>query len=113
MFSRKKIAALSGLIGGLAVASTGITYAHAAGDPTSCTRSPQGDVICVQHIEGRSTGHGAIPHQETCTPVQSVTVPAPMGNGTTRLGPQVTCSPATSGAPRPIDGQRELPGLLP
>jgi hypothetical protein len=113
MFNSKRIAALSGLIGGLAVASMGITHAHAAGDPAPCTRSPQGDVICVQHIEGRSAEHGAIPHQETCMPVQAVTVPTATGNGTTRLGPQVTCSPATSGAPRPIDGERELPGLAP
>jgi hypothetical protein len=113
MFSRKKIAALSGLIGGLAVTSMGITHAHAAGDPASCTRNPQGDVICVQHIEGGTAGRDAIPHQETCMPVQSVTLPAPTGNGTTQLGPRVTCSPATSGAPRSIDGKRELPGLLP
>ncbi|MET8133942.1 hypothetical protein ABZV24_18605 [Streptomyces sp. NPDC005251] len=121
MFSRKKIAALSGLIGGLAVASTGITYAHAAGDPASCTRNPQGDVICVQHIEGEtvqhiegeSAGRGAIPHQETCMPVKSVTLPAYTGNGTTQIGPQVTCSPATSGAPRSIERKQELPALLP
>ncbi|WP_326787261.1 hypothetical protein [Streptomyces sp. NBC_00151] len=113
MFSRKKIAALSGLIGGLAVTSMGITHAHAAGDPASCTRNPQGDVICVQHIEGETAGRDAIPHQETCMPVQSVTLPAPTGNGTTQLGPRVTCSPATSGAPRSIDGKQELPGLLP
>ncbi|MET7457111.1 hypothetical protein ABZT03_35580 [Streptomyces sp. NPDC005574] len=111
MFSRKKITALSVLIGGLATASTGITYAHAAGDPTSCTQSPQGDVICVQHIKGGSTG-GAIPHQETCLPVQPVTLPAAMGNGTTQLGPQVTCSPTTSGAPRSIEGKQKLPDLL-
>jgi hypothetical protein len=113
MFSRKRIAALSGLIGGLALTSMGITHAHAAGGPTNCTRSPQGDVTCVQHIEGGSAEHGAIPHQETCMPVQAVTVPAATGNGTTQLGPQVTCSPTTSGAPRPIDGKRELPTLLP
>ncbi|MET8855430.1 MULTISPECIES: hypothetical protein [unclassified Streptomyces] len=103
MFSRKTIAALSGLIGGLAVASTGFTYAHAAGDPAACTRNPQGDVICVQHIEGRSDGRGTPPHQETCMPVQPVTLPAAMGNGTTQIGPEVTCSPVTSGAPRQID----------
>lgn len=113
MFNRKKIAAVSGLIGGLAVTSMGFTYAHAAGDPASCTRNPQGDVICVQHIEGKTTGRDAIPHQETCMPVQAVTLPAPSGNGTTQLGPRVTCSPATSGAPRPIEGKRELPDLLP
>ncbi|MFI0964145.1 hypothetical protein ACH4S8_22435 [Streptomyces sp. NPDC021080] len=113
MFSRKKIAALSGLIGGLAVASTGITHAYAAGDPASCTRTPQGDVICVQHIEGESSGRGTIPHQETCMPVQAVTLPAPTGNGATQIGPKVTCSPATSGAPRSNDEKRELPGLLP
>ncbi|MER5200016.1 hypothetical protein ACWD3J_41700 [Streptomyces sp. NPDC002755] len=99
MFSKKKITALSGLIGGLAVASTGMAHAHVAADQGSCTRTPQGDVICVQHIEGKSPEGGAIPHQETCLPVQSVTLPAAMGNGTTQLGPKVTCSPAASGTP--------------
>ncbi|MFD5521374.1 hypothetical protein [Streptomyces sp. NPDC127066] len=113
MFSRKRIAALSGLIGGLAVTSMGITHAHATGDPASCTRNLQGDVTCVQHIEGGGAGRDAIPHQEACMPVQAVTLPASTGNGTTRLGPRVTCSPATSGASRPIDGNRELPGILP
>ncbi|MFE2537538.1 hypothetical protein [Streptomyces sp. NPDC059371] len=103
MFSRKKIAALSVFIGGLAVASTGITYAHAAGDPAGCTRTPQGDVICVQHIEGGTAGRGTPPHQETCMQVQPVTLPAAVGNGTTEIGPRMTCSSGTSGAPRQID----------
>lgn len=99
MFSRKRIAALLVLIGGLAVASTGIACAHVVADPAACTLSPQGDVICVQHIEGKSPEGGAIPHQETCRPVQAVTLPATTGNGTTHIGPTVTCSPVASEAP--------------
>ncbi|MFE1288561.1 hypothetical protein [Streptomyces sp. NPDC058751] len=113
MFSRKKIAALSGLIGGLAVASTGLTYAHAAAGPGTCTRNAQGDVICVQHIQGKSAERGLIPHQETCLPVQRVTLPAAMGTGSTQIGPQVTCSPTTSGSPRQAGGEHGLPELLP
>lgn len=113
MFSRKKIAALSGLIGGLAVASTGIAHAQAAGDPASCTRSLLGDVTCVQRIAGKGPRGGVIPHQETCLPVQPVSLPAAMGPGATRLGPQVTCSPASPGAPQGTDVERKLLGLFP
>jgi hypothetical protein len=114
MFSRKYFAALLGFIGGLAVASTGIAYAHVAGDAAPCTHSLQGDVVCAQHIEGKTPGGGGtIPHQETCSPVEALTLPAATGNGTTRLGPEVTCSTATSGTPQMIGGQREPLDLLP
>lgn len=92
MFSRGRIAAVSGLIGGLAVVSAGISCAAVAGDPASCTQSPQGDIICVQHITAQVPEGGSIPHQQTCMPTQPVTLPAAMGSGTTHLGPQVTCS---------------------
>ncbi|MGV9559902.1 hypothetical protein [Streptomyces sp. NPDC003401] len=103
MFSRKKIAALSALIGGLAAASTGVTPAHAAGDPSNCTRDLQGNTTCVQHVKGEIPENGTIPHQESCLPTSRVTLPAGIDGGTTRIGPQVTCSP---GAPERADGKR-------
>ncbi|MFJ9148381.1 hypothetical protein ACIRP7_09940 [Streptomyces sp. NPDC102270] len=114
MFSRKYFAALLGLIGGLAAASTGIAYAHVAGGAAPCTHTLQGDVVCVQHIEGKTPGDGGtIPHQETCLPVESLTLPAATGNGTTQLGPKVTCSTATSETPQMIGRQREPLDLRP
>jgi hypothetical protein len=112
MFSRKKIAAISGLVGGLAVASTGLTHAYAAGGPGTCTRDLLGSVTCTQRIEGELPADGVIPHQENCMPVQPLTLPAALGNGTTRLGPKVTCASTTSGAPERADGRQEAPGLL-
>ncbi len=53
MFSRKKIAAVSGLIGGLVMTCTGIAQAHAAGGPGTCSRDQEGTVTCSQHIKAR------------------------------------------------------------
>ncbi|MFG2359661.1 hypothetical protein [Streptomyces sp. NPDC048521] len=112
MFSRKKIAAVSGLIGGLAVASTGVAQAYAAGGPGTCTRDLAGNISCIQHIEGEIPASGIIPHQESCAPVQPLTLPSATGNGSTQLGPEVTCSPTTSGVPV-TDGAQDSPDLLP
>ncbi|MFE9607814.1 hypothetical protein [Streptomyces sp. NPDC006012] len=112
MFSGKKIAAVSGLLGGLAVACTGIAQAHVGAGSGTCTRDLQGNVTCSQRIEGRIPAGGAVPHQETCQPVQRLTLPAALGNGTTRFGPEVTCSPAASGAPGGTGGGQGAAGLL-
>ncbi|MFB7494543.1 hypothetical protein ACFC09_07510 [Streptomyces sp. NPDC056161] len=93
MFSAKKIAVVSGLLGGIAVACAGIAQAQAGAGPGTCTRDLQGNVSCSQRIEGRIPEGGAVPHQETCQPVHRLTLPAAMGSGTTRFGPEVTCSP--------------------
>ncbi|MBG0852834.1 hypothetical protein I2W78_13530 [Streptomyces spinoverrucosus] len=112
MFSRKKIAAVSVLAGGLAVICTGITHAYVGGNPKPCTRDLLGNYTCSQLIEGRIPEDGVVPHQETCMPVQPFTLPAALGSGTVRVGPEVTCSPTTSGAPEKADGAQEPFGLL-
>jgi hypothetical protein len=112
MFSRKKIAAVSVLAGGLAVACTSITHAYAAQGSQACTRDILGNVICEQRIQGQLSEAGDTPHKETCTPVKPLTVPAALGGGTMRLGPEVTCSPATTGAPDAADGVQQPFGLL-
>ncbi|MGX1887610.1 hypothetical protein [Streptomyces sp. NPDC055287] len=111
MFSRKKIAAVSVLAGVLAMACTSITHAYAGQGPQPCTRDLLGNVTCQQRIEGRIPEGGVMPHTETCMPVKPVTYRSP-GGGTIRLGPQVTCSPTTSGAPDEADGERQPFGLL-
>lgn len=98
MFSMRKAAAVSGLVGGLVLTCTGIGQAHAK-DPGTCTRSADGDVTCVQRITGVVPEGGTVPHQETCRPVQPVTLPAASGNGTMRIGPRVTCSQETGDVP--------------
>ncbi|MGV4981900.1 hypothetical protein ACWC0C_07310 [Streptomyces sp. NPDC001709] len=112
MLRTKKIAALSGLIGGLAVTCAGIAQAHAAAGPGVCTRDLQGNVTCIQRIEGVIPQDGQIPHQENCLPTQPFTIPAALGTGKMRIGPEVTCSDRTSGAPDKADGGMELPGLF-
>ncbi|MEU0333238.1 hypothetical protein [Streptomyces sp. NPDC006193] len=111
MFSRKKIAAVSGLLGGLALTGAGLAQAHAAAGPGTCTRDLLGGITCVQRISGEIPEDGTFPHQESCRTVQPVTLPAAMGSGRTRLGPEVTCSPGTVGVPVETDGEQESPGL--
>jgi hypothetical protein len=111
MFSRKKIAAVSGFLGGLTLAFTGVAQAAAA-DPGVCTQDLLGGLSCSQRITGVIPEDGTIPHQENCEKVQPVIVPAALGNGRVRLGPEVTCSPTTQGVPPETDrdlGPLELP----
>ncbi|MFF4751450.1 hypothetical protein ACWD5R_05635 [Streptomyces sp. NPDC002514] len=111
MFSGKKIAAVSGLLGGLAVACTGIAQAQAGAGPGTCTRDLQGNVTCSQRIQGWISEGGAAPHQETCQPVRRLALPAALAGGPTRFGPEVTCSPTASGAPEETGGGQGWPGL--
>ncbi|MFF9404104.1 hypothetical protein ACF1B0_01040 [Streptomyces anandii] len=106
MYSRKKIAALSGLIGGVAVACVGLTPAHADGGPGACTRDLLGNLSCTQRIKGEVPEGGTLPHQETCTQSQPLRVPAAMGNGSVLYGPTVTCDPRTVGVPPTRNGGR-------
>ncbi|MFI1762311.1 hypothetical protein ACH41H_09730 [Streptomyces sp. NPDC020800] len=108
MFSRKKIAAVSGLLGGLAVTCTGVAQVHAAGGPGSCTRDIQGNVTCVQRIEGELPEDGVMTRQDNCLPTQPLTIPAALGNGQMRIGPEITCSSASPGTDRDFD----LPHVL-
>ncbi|MGW7530443.1 hypothetical protein [Streptomyces sp. NPDC054783] len=112
MFSTKKIAAVSGLIGGLAVTCAGVAQAHTVRGPGTCTRDILGNTTCVQRIEGEIPENGQIPHYDNCLPTQPFTVPAALGGGSMRIGPQVTCSNTTSGAPDKADGGKEFSGLF-
>ncbi|MEW2254540.1 hypothetical protein [Streptomyces sp. NPDC047869] len=108
-----KIAAVSGLVGGLAVACAGVAPAFAAGGPAPCAPDLQGNISCSQRITGVVPEGGVIPHQETCSPVQPVSLPAAVGAGVTRLGPEITCAPTTTGEPDEADGDKGLFGLAP
>ncbi|MER6028347.1 hypothetical protein [Streptomyces sp. NPDC001851] len=95
MLSRKKIAAVSGLVGGLAVTCAGLAQPYAMAGPGVCTRDIQGNISCIQRIQGELPENGAIPHQENCMPTQPLLLPAALGNGTMRIGPEVTCRSVT------------------
>ena len=105
MLSRKKIAAVSGLLGGLAVTCAGVAQAYAAAGPGICTRDTHGNVTCIQRVEGEISEDGFIPRQENCLPTQPLTLPAALGNGKVRIGPEVTCGGV------PADKGVELPSL--
>ncbi|WP_328537202.1 hypothetical protein [Streptomyces sp. NBC_00344] len=112
MFSRKKLAAVSWLVGGIAMTCAGASQAHADG-PRECTRDAQGNVTCVQKSETSYTSKDGTYHVQQsldCTsesgergrqPVTAVGNP-----GTTRTGSEVNCS---STAPVPKDVS--LPGF--
>lgn len=103
MFSRKKIAAVSGILGGLIVTCVGGTQAYAAGPPGTCGFDPQGNITCVQRTVGHTPeGEGFIVRQSrTCVPTQPLSLPVIpiLNNGRTRIGPEVTCSPNTPPTP--------------
>ncbi|MFI6434811.1 hypothetical protein [Streptomyces sp. NPDC050759] len=112
MFNRRKIAALSVLTGGILMTCAGITQAHAAAGPGACTRDLLGGFSCSQQIEGVIPEDGVIPHYETCTQTQPLTLPAALGNGRARLGTQVTCAAPVRTAPDATDTAPEETGLL-
>ncbi|MGW3359101.1 hypothetical protein ACWDFL_27385 [Streptomyces bungoensis] len=98
MVSRKKMAVVSGLLGGLAVTCAGVAQAHAAAGPGTCTRDLLGNVTCVQRITGETPpGDGfTAPRAQTCLPSEPLTLPtSPLSGGTTQIGPKVTCTGAT------------------
>ena len=96
MFNGKKIAAVSGLLGGLALTCIGITPAHAAATPPSCTTDSEGMIRCTQQIVGETPqgDNYLVRRSVNCQPSKPVTVPAPglLSNGQTRIGPHITCS---------------------
>jgi hypothetical protein len=119
MFSGKKTAAVSGLLCGLIMTGAGVTQAHAAADPGACSVDLQGNVTCVQRITGEmpaGDGGFAVRKSTTCVPVQPMKLPVIplLNNGATRIGPEVTCNPDGSSAPKNNQNEDgfELPGGL-
>ncbi|MGW7239183.1 hypothetical protein [Streptomyces sp. NPDC054804] len=98
MVNRKKIAALSVLVGGLVASGAGVGQAYAAADPGDCTRDLLGNLTCTQRFKGEVPEGELPPHQDTCQTVQPLELPAVLGSGRARLGPEVTCSPSTWGS---------------
>ncbi|MEU9110308.1 hypothetical protein AB0D04_00605 [Streptomyces sp. NPDC048483] len=101
MFSRKKIVALSGLLGGLAMTYAGATQAYGGGSESDCTRSAVGNRVCVykgQHIYKSKNGRYVIRQAKDCSTISRQRVLWPENGllnswgGTTKIGPVVNCS---------------------
>ncbi|MFE0187035.1 hypothetical protein [Streptomyces sp. NPDC059008] len=100
MFSRKKIAAVSVLLSGLAVTGAGATQAYAAATPSDCTRTAQG-ITCMhksQSVYTNKDGKRIVRQTHECSsnsrhilvlPRIGVLNEAPQ---TTRVGPVMSCS---------------------
>ncbi|MFI9047565.1 hypothetical protein [Streptomyces sp. NPDC053427] len=98
MFSRKKIAAASGLLGGLVMICAGATQAYAGGSAGTCIRDTQGNITCMQRNNGYTSDDGKyVVHQaQDCLATKPLSWPADglLNKGSTRIGPAVNCSNA-------------------
>ncbi|MFJ9420211.1 hypothetical protein ACIRPT_39585 [Streptomyces sp. NPDC101227] len=101
MFSRKKIAAVSGLLGGLAMTCAGVTQAYAGGSVSDCARSALGNRVCIhkgQHVYKSKNGSYVIKQSKDCTTISRQRLLWPedaLLNGarqSTKIGPAVSCS---------------------
>ncbi|MGW1373320.1 hypothetical protein ACWD6P_03445 [Streptomyces sp. NPDC002446] len=102
MFSRKRIAAISALLGGLAVTCAGANQAYAAGSPSDCTRTAPGSIVCVhksQTVHTTKDGKHIVKETQHCDSTSRNIMVLPriglLSQGTqhTRVGSVVNCSP--------------------
>ncbi|MER6084845.1 hypothetical protein [Streptomyces sp. NPDC001833] len=111
MFSRKKIATVSGLVGGIAVACVGLAPAYAAVGPGKCTNDLLGNLTCTQRVKGVVPEGGSLPHRETCGYVEPPTVLTLLGVESDRTRPEGVCSHAADGvAPVEAGDEQGAPG---
>ncbi|AJT66994.1 hypothetical protein T261_5368 [Streptomyces lydicus] len=99
MFSRKKIAAVSALLGAAAVTCAGATQAYAGDSSGDCTRAVSGDRTCLykgQAVHRSKDGKIIIKQRKSCSTVARDRVLWPelgfLGSGATKAGPIVHCS---------------------
>lgn len=115
MFSRKKIAVASMLMGGLALTGLGVTQANAGGSRGDCAPDAYGNVVCVQKSETSYVSEDGTHHldqKQDCTAVTRETVQQPGAgvgqSGKTNVGPAVNCAnsaPAPEGFSAPAIGR--------
>ncbi|MGW3203352.1 hypothetical protein [Streptomyces sp. NPDC001135] len=98
MFTRQKIATVSGLVGSLAVICVGAAHAHADEPRSECRNTVLGDTICMRksetHFDKRGTR--AIKQSRDCSVSDRPRVVFPdddlLAGGTKNVGPTVDCS---------------------
>ncbi|EST25058.1 hypothetical protein [Streptomyces roseochromogenus] len=98
MFTRQKIATVTGLVGSLAVICVGAAHAHIDGPGRDCRTTAMGDTICVHKSQTRIDQHGkhVIKQAEDCSVVDRSRLMLPdndlLGGGSKKVGPVVNCS---------------------
>ncbi|MFI6054472.1 hypothetical protein ACIBCO_30820 [Streptomyces violascens] len=112
MFSAKKIAAVSGLLGGLVVTCTGAAQAYAAEGAGMCSHDSQGSTTCIQRFVGSTPEEGGyiLRQAQGCVPTEPLSLPVVglLNRGNMQIGPEVTCSPNNPGPERGVE-----PGINP
>jgi hypothetical protein len=110
MLSRKKIAAVTGLLGGLALACVGVAQAYDGATTRECTTDSQGTVSCV-HVQKSDTSYTSedgtthVSQSQNCSVRSKSRVERPEGStgqqGTTEVGSRISCG-NKAGAPKGI-----------
>ncbi|MEU9110321.1 hypothetical protein AB0D04_00670 [Streptomyces sp. NPDC048483] len=103
MFSRNKLAAASGLLGGLVMICAGATEAYAGGSAGTCARDTQGNITCMQRNGGGTGDDGgfALHQAQDCLSTKPLSLPAGglLNKGAMHIGPSVNCSNSNSAPP--------------
>ncbi|MFJ8313035.1 MULTISPECIES: hypothetical protein [unclassified Streptomyces] len=98
MFSRQKIATVSGLLGSLAVICVGAAQAHADQPKGECKTSSAGETTCIHKTETVRTdknGSYVVNQTQACSTTDRPRLVIPADNmktGTKNVGPVVDCS---------------------
>jgi hypothetical protein len=105
MLTKKKIIAVSWILGGLSMAGVGISHAYAAAPSGNCTSDAQGGVTCVSKTDNTfktEDGTFHVQQQQDCTHEGRDVLRTPQAGvgqpGTTQVGAVVGCS---NNAPAP------------
>jgi hypothetical protein len=105
MFSRQKIATVSGLLGSLAVICVGAAHAQADEKPGDCKSNAAGEITCVHKSETVHTdkrGTYVVKQAQNCSTTSRPRLVLPedgmLNKGKTQVGPVVDC---TNKAPVP------------
>ncbi|UQA95035.1 hypothetical protein [Streptomyces halobius] len=98
MFSQKKIAVVSGILGGLAMTCVGAGHAYAGGSQADCARGSMGST-CIDENEVVYTskkGDRVVKQHKNCSSNSRQRVVWPQSGllspGASKLGPVVNCS---------------------
>ncbi|MCG7208586.1 hypothetical protein [Streptomyces arenae] len=98
MFTARRMATVSGLVGSLAALCVGAGQAHADGSPDDCRTTAQGGTVCVHKSESRLDKNGThvLKQAQDCSTSDrpQVMFPGdqPEGAGSTTVGEVVDCS---------------------
>ncbi|MCD9880591.1 hypothetical protein [Streptomyces guryensis] len=111
MFSRQKIATVTGIIGSIAVICAGAAHAQADEIPRGCKTNAAGEIICVhktQTVHKDKRGTFVVNQTQSCSTTSRPRLVLPedgmLNNGSTHVGPVVNCSntaPTPKGFKRP------------